>query len=116
MTLDSALQNSYAEHVLSGKCLPINYNTYISMQQTVAGENISVNVARAVSKLNTIFMTFDNKSLLTQGETQYIKDFNNFYHPMNGWPYNHDDELEYQIQIGSKMLPQKTLLHKVVRL
>ena len=45
VTLDSALQNSYAEHVLSGKCLPINYSTYISMQQTVAGDNISVNVA-----------------------------------------------------------------------
>ena len=44
--LDSALQNSYAEHVLSGKSLPINYGTYITMQQTVAGSNISVNVAR----------------------------------------------------------------------
>ena len=29
VSLDSALQNSYAEHVLSGKALPINYSTYI---------------------------------------------------------------------------------------
>ena len=35
LSLDSALQNSYAEHVLSGKSLPINYGTYITMQQTV---------------------------------------------------------------------------------
>ena len=34
VTLDSALQNSYAEHVLSGKSLPINYGTDITMQQT----------------------------------------------------------------------------------
>jgi hypothetical protein len=35
VTLDSALQNSYAEHVLSGKTLPINYSTYISQFQTL---------------------------------------------------------------------------------
>ena len=28
VTLDNGLQNSYAEHVLSGKSLPINYSTY----------------------------------------------------------------------------------------
>ena len=59
VTLDSALQNSYAEHVLSGKSLPINYGTYITMQQTVTGSNISVNVARAVSRLKTIFCSFN---------------------------------------------------------
>ena len=31
VSLDSALQNSYAEHVLSGRSLPINYGTYIKM-------------------------------------------------------------------------------------
>ena len=51
VTLDSALQNSYAEHVLSGKSPPINYGTYITMQHTVTDSNISVNVARAVSRL-----------------------------------------------------------------
>ena len=29
-TLDNALDNEYAQHLLSGKSLPINYNTYIS--------------------------------------------------------------------------------------
>ena len=33
--LDSALQNSYAEHVLSGKALPSNYSTYITLLQSV---------------------------------------------------------------------------------
>ena len=28
-TLDNALDNSYAEHLLSYKALPINYNTYV---------------------------------------------------------------------------------------
>ena len=36
-TLDNALDNSYVEHLLSGKNLPINYNTYISQIQAVTG-------------------------------------------------------------------------------
>ena len=34
VTLDNGLQNSYAEHILSGKSLPINYGTYISILQS----------------------------------------------------------------------------------
>ena len=41
VSLDSALQNSYAEHVLSGKS-PINDGTYITMQRTVVGDTVSV--------------------------------------------------------------------------
>ena len=33
VTLDNGLQNSYAEHVLSGKSQPINYSTYIRILQ-----------------------------------------------------------------------------------
>ena len=58
VTLDSALQNSYAEHVLGGKTLPINYNTFITMQQAVSGGNISVNISRAVSRLKTLYFSF----------------------------------------------------------
>ena len=58
-TLDSALQNSYAEHILSSKSLPINYSTYISTLQTCSGSNIAVNVTRAVSRLKTVFITLD---------------------------------------------------------
>ena len=60
VVLDSALMNSYSEHVLSGKSLNIQYGTYITMQQTVTGNNISVNVSRAVSRLKTIFCSFDH--------------------------------------------------------
>jgi hypothetical protein len=45
VTLDSSLQNSYAEHVLSGKAFPINYSTYISQYQTITTGNISANVS-----------------------------------------------------------------------
>ena len=120
VTLDSALQNSYAEHVLSGKSLPINYGTYITMQQTVTGSNISVNVARAVSRLKTIFCSFNgdySTDAIRLANFSYYypkKEFNYFYHPMGlnlinenlGVFYDFTKELEFQVQIGSKMIPE----------
>ena len=51
-TLDNALDNSYAEHLLSGKALPINYNTYVSQfQSTLSGvagqQKVHLNFTRA---------------------------------------------------------------------
>ena len=88
VTLDSALQNSYAEHALSGKVVPINYGTYITMQQNVVGDNISVTVSRAVSRFKTIFYSFNgdyNPTNTAKVNNPYYlvkKEFNYFYHPM----------------------------------
>ena len=88
VTLDSALMNSYSEHVLSGKSLNIQYGTYITMLQTIAGDSVSVNVSRAVSRLKTIFVTFDNTFSPTDAQKLTFpfhlvrKNWNSFYHPM----------------------------------
>ena len=58
VTLDSALQNSYAEHVLSGKPLPINYGSYITQFQTITSSDFAVSVTRAVSRLKSVFINF----------------------------------------------------------
>ena len=60
-TLDSALQNSHSEHVLQGNALPINYSSYVTQYQTLTSSDASVNVTRAVSRLKSIFVTFDNR-------------------------------------------------------
>ena len=62
VTLDNALDNSHAPHILAGKALPINYNTYISQIQTVSGTDIAVNVSRSVTRLKSIFVNFIKKS------------------------------------------------------
>ena len=60
ITLDNALDNSYAEHLLSGKSLPINYNTFVSQMQTIVGQiKPNVNVTRALTRLKTVFITLD---------------------------------------------------------
>ena len=54
VTLDNSFDNSYAEHLLSGKALPINYNTYISQIQSLLSgstgqQKVRLNVTRALS-------------------------------------------------------------------
>ena len=59
-TLDNSLDNSYAEHLLSGKSLPINYNTLVSQMQTILGqEKPSINVSRALTRLKSVFVTLE---------------------------------------------------------
>ena len=121
VTLDSALENSYAEHVLSGKSLPINYSTYITVLQAIqpSSQNALINLTRAVSRLKTVFITFDNPLSTDKGNRAMVqKDFNNFISSFvssasgvsgqGGWgqAYNWAIELKYQIEIGSKWLPE----------
>ena len=81
------------------------------MLQTVAGPVVNVNVSRAVTRLKTIYLTFDNntRDLANKGYTlkqpRIFKDFNSFYHPLQGG-YSVNRELEVQVQIGRLCIPQ----------
>ena len=104
VTLDNALENSYAEHLLSGKALPINYGTYICQDQVVSGNNISVNISRAASRLKSVFISMTGAGF-SSSTAANLKEFNNFWCAMLG-SYDHDKEMEFQVQIGSKMFPE----------
>ena len=111
VTLDSALQNSYAEHVLSGKALPINYSTYISQYQTAIKPEINVNVTRTASRLKSVFINFDGPHGEADISDAVHKSFNTFMSPSSGntymaGQYEEDEELQWQLQIGSKLFPE----------
>jgi hypothetical protein len=113
-TLDNALDNSYAEHLLSGKALPINYNTFVSqMQSILSGANgqqkVRLNVTRALSRLKSVFVTLlKTMPAVEKGS----KDWNIFYSPMAAYAgaeanqYNSDGEFEAQLQLGAKLYPE----------
>jgi hypothetical protein len=110
VTLDSALQNSYAEHVLSGKALPINYGTYISQFQTITSTDFAVSVSRAVSRLKSVFVNFDGARSETNEKGLFHRAFNTFMGPMSGTnytdgAYGYAKELQWQLQIGGKCSP-----------
>ena len=54
--LDSGLQNSFTEHILAGKSLPINCGIYITILQSCSFPAINISVARAVSRLKMVFL------------------------------------------------------------
>jgi hypothetical protein len=101
-TLDNALNNSYVEHLLAGKALPIKYTTYINQQSAITGNTVAVQVARAVSRLQSAFITL-YKTPITP--TILDKTAIKFYHPMAG-TFNTAYDLEFQIQLGNKLLPE----------
>jgi len=114
VTLDNALDNEYAQHLLSGKSLPINFNTFVSQQQVLSGQSPYVNIARSMTRLKTIFTSFDCTDALKATYNITARDWNYFYHPVGraynshsvANDYNPSDELELQLQIGSKLIPE----------
>ena len=117
VTLDNQLDNSYAEHLLSGKALPINYQTYVSQKQSILSGNngsqkVRLNVTRALTRLKNVFITLD-KPAAGQNYAPKFKEWNSFYSPMEfytGEPINSwaaDGEIaDFQVQIGSKLFPE----------
>ena len=115
-TSDSHLNNAYVKHLLEGKGLPITYTTYITQSQSVAGmTGINVPVIRSVSKLVAPFVTFHKPGDPTEGYEYADKEYCRFYHPhqshnpLDEGIYDKDKDLEFQIQVGFKIVSRKSL-------
>ena len=128
VSLDNGLQNSYDSHLLSGNSYPINYNTFITQVQNVIGgtnivtnttlgqQKISLSVSRAITRLKSVFITLDKDTAYekSKGGFKARKPHNDFYSPMNDYSmtagknpkYYQAGEFEFQIQIGSKRMPE----------
>ena len=102
LELDSSLQNEYASHLLSGKSLPINFSTWNHTNQSTGNDkNFSAHITRAVTRLKSIFLTLHKPDNVT------YKQVNDFYHPCtNNGALALENEHSYQVQIGSKLIPE----------
>ena len=132
--IDNQLMNEYSNVVLSGRNLPISYSTLITQLQSLAsGNNGSqsglINVTRAVSRLQSAFVTFSKSTdengnrviydgALVDGSSGDIKnklysnELTEFYGPhtyVKGLHFDPDNEIEFQLQIGSKKFPESEI-------
>jgi hypothetical protein len=122
-TLDNSLDNSYSEHLLLGKSLPINFNTYVSQTQSLLSsatqgqQKVRLNVTRALSRLKSVFVTLDKipEIIINTADVPLYhgrKDWNRFYSPMQSYTkgelnkYNSDAEFEFQLNLSGKMYPE----------
>ena len=113
--LDNALDNSYAQRLLSSKSLPISHNTFVSQAQTIAGQSAPlINVSRALTRRKSIFVMLQNDYTAASNRINLIgrKKWNDFFSPMSihnvdgAYSSVSDGEFEAQLQIGSKLFPE----------
>ena len=102
--MDNALNNSFIEHLMAGKSLPLRYTTYISQQSNVVGKSFAVQVIRAVTKLQKAFITFYADKANAE---PFRKASVTFHHPMSETTtfYDPDKELQIYLQLGAKPYP-----------
>jgi hypothetical protein len=107
--LDSALENSFYQVLASGKSLTMGFPTFATQFSTLtASQNVSVNCARALSRLKSAFITFQTDA------AYYNQKVIHYPHPggsgvdLRG-AGNHalkDVPFKYQIAIGSRLFPE----------
>jgi len=97
-TLDNALANSYAQHMLQGKSLPFYCDGFYSIKSAVTSTSIwSIPISRGFTRLNAVYVTFfdDSGDWLT-----------NLYHPLGGAINNTNlDTMEWNLTIGASRHP-----------
>ena len=104
LTLDNALDNEYASHLLSGKSLPINLSTWNHTNQSTGNDkSFPANINRALTRLKPVFITLQGV------RSAWDKQCNDLFHPIalkTNDAYAVSDEHQYQVQIGSKLIPE----------
>jgi len=98
MELDTALQNSYSSHILSGKSLPFPCDGLYSLKAAITSTNIfSFPLTRGFTRLKTVYVTF------WDGTGKWIT---NFYHPRNaGVNTANLDNMEWTETLGADRYP-----------
>ena len=103
LTLDNALQNSYASHILQGKQLPYMMHGLYSLRATIPpGSTLfSLPVARAFTRLSTAYITFWDST------GKYVNRFNSIVQLGAGNPNTTDsDGASWNITIGADRYPE----------
>ena len=98
LTLDNALQNSYAKHILDGKTLPFMMHGLYSVRATIppGSKLFSLPIARGFTRLSTAYITFYSDA---------GKWVNEYIAPNTG---NHveDNDATWNITIGADRYPE----------
>ena len=101
--LDNSLDNEYTAYLMSGKSLPIYYTAITHASQVIPNGplNHNMNVSRAFIRLKAMFVSlFSEQNHPADGEV------NTFWHPMGTTEYDVNKEIEFQLQVGSKLYPE----------
>lgn len=94
--LDNELDNQFAQHLLSGKTMPIQFTSYTTQKQSITNSQPSLNISRALTRLKDVFLTFDNEA----ADRLNYKSANSFKHPDGN-----KNSVQFHMTIGSQVYP-----------
>ena len=114
-SLDNSLENEYAKHLLQGKSLPIQYDTYVQQHQTVSSSDFVTNISRSFTRLKSVFVSMNGplpgtNTVPIEPGSESAKWWNTFYNPMayaeeQGF-IDSNYQMEFQMQVGSRLFPE----------
>ena len=112
LTLDSELQNQYAQLMLSGKALTLHCNLIVTHSQSIVGDNPVISITRAASRLKQILWTCERQHEGTYDEQNSV--VTDFSHPHRSLAYEEDQvtdltQYESRWQLGHKLLPENPI-------
>ena len=97
---DSAISAGYHQHLDAGMPLPIAYQTVVSTKHIVTNGSFSLNLARAVSRLKSVYFCVVAASSANQGT--------NFVKRVNGDHVDATTDLtNFHLQVGSQRFPDQ---------
>ena len=102
--LDGAMENKVAQHLSSGKTLPLHVVSWVNVMNNIPGlpeaeGTFSVQLARAYTRIKTIMATLSTDT----GDGQIVNDF---AHPNASPAYRAQyDTLTWRFHIGSETMP-----------
>jgi hypothetical protein len=108
VTLDSALDASLTRILMENKALTWSYNTWYQQTGLITGNvsETSVTLSRAVTRLKSLFLTFQREPTTTSTVVEFV-------HPSNGIPdrlvakwSTSDPTFSLQCSIGNKLFPE----------
>jgi hypothetical protein len=104
LTLDNALQNSYASHILQGKQLPFMMHGLYSLRATIPpGSTLySLPIARGFTRLSTVYFSFFN------GLGKWATHFDSIVFTSDGDTFNttERDQCAWNVTVGAQRYPE----------
>ena len=97
-TVDSALANSYASHVLRGNPLHMHYITVVASRHLVTDSSFDISLVRGFTRLKAIFAVF-----VKAGQKKAAV----FASPFDAVVNTDTDSYNWQITIGSRRFPER---------
>ena len=80
---------------------PINFSSFTCASQVITSFDTSVNVQRSFTRLKDVYV-----SLYAPSGGPARRVVNQFSHPMGSGSYNSSKEIQFQMHIGSKLMPE----------